>query len=232
MTKIYLVENCYGDSNKVYLGKTKNNRYNNHKSRFGDSIKYTVIDEIESLDKEDWKPLESYWILQFKVWGFNVLNKNKGGGGPSYLTDEQKKNYSYPKTQPFINSVIGKSKNYPESRNKNISKSLKGYKQTKEHIKKRTKNLKGKPNIKNQTPKPEGFGEKISQKLKGKKIPSISKPILQYDLEGNYIREFGSITEACYITFNDISKNPNITKCCKGKIKTAYGFIWKYKIVR
>lgn len=26
MTKIYLVENCYGDSNKVYIGKTKNSR--------------------------------------------------------------------------------------------------------------------------------------------------------------------------------------------------------------
>ena len=96
-------------------------------------------------------------------------------------------------------------------------------------IKKRTKSLKGKSNIKNKKPKPEGFGEKISKKLKGKSHHSLQKPILQYDLDGNFIREFTSITEACYVVFNDTSKNPNITQCCRGKTKTAYGFKWKYK---
>ena len=50
MTKIYLVENCYGDLNKVYIGKTKNSRENNHKNTYGDQIIYTIIDEIPSLD--------------------------------------------------------------------------------------------------------------------------------------------------------------------------------------
>jgi hypothetical protein len=240
MTKIYLIENCFGDPNKVYIGKTINSRYNPHKYTFGENIKYTIIDEINSLDKKDWKPLECYWIEQFKQWNFSVLNKNKGGSGPSYLDEEQRKNlrvpkknkekYSYPKTQRFINSVKGKHKIYPESRNKNISQSLKGYKQTQEHILKRSAHLKDKPNIKNQKPKPEGFGKIISEKLKGKKYDFTSKPIIQYDLNRNFIQEFPSITKACDIIFNDRSKNPNITKCCQGKIKTAYGFIWKYKI--
>ena len=45
VTKIYLVENCYGDLNKVYIGKTINSRESNHKKTYGDCIKYTFIDE-------------------------------------------------------------------------------------------------------------------------------------------------------------------------------------------
>ncbi len=240
-TKIYLVENCYGDPNKVYIGKTKNSRETKHKRTYGFQSIYTEIDSIDSLDRKDWKPLESYWIEQFRHWGFDVMNVRKiGGSGPEFQTEEakmkmrkpktNKENFSYPKTKAFLKSVTGKPKHYPKSRNQNISKSLLGYKQTEEHVRKRSAHLKGKSNIKNQKPKPEGFGKIISEKLKGKKHNSTSKPILQYNLNGNFIKEFPSITNACEVVFNDRSKNPNITKCCQRKIKTAYGFIWKYKI--
>jgi hypothetical protein len=104
MTYIYLVENCYNDPNKVYIGKTKdpNNRKANHKKTYGDSIEYNVIDKIDSLDKVNWKPLESYWIEQFKQWGFNVLNKNSGGGGPLVVSTETKNKIS--------NSLAGRPK--------------------------------------------------------------------------------------------------------------------------
>lgn len=239
MTKIYLIENCFKDPNKVYIGKTISSRYSPHKTTYGENIKYTIIDEVDSLKKEDWKSLECYWIEQFKHWGFNVLNKNKGGGGPSYLNEEQRKNlrvpkknkenYSYPKTKSFIDSVTGSHKVHPESRNKNISKSLTGYKQSEDHINKRIKQLAGKSNIKNKKPKPAGFGKNLSEKLKGKKRNDITKPITQHDLNGILIKEFPSITNACELLFDDKSKNSNLTQCCQGKIKTAYGFIWKYK---
>jgi len=87
-TKIYLVENCYDDPNKVYIGKTKNCRKNDHKQKYGKQIIYTIIDEINSDNKKDWTPIESYWIEQFKAWGFYVLNQNTGGGGPTYRTKE------------------------------------------------------------------------------------------------------------------------------------------------
>jgi len=238
MTKIYLVTNCYNNPNMVYIGKTTSSRKTKHTYTYGDNIIYTEIDSINSNNKRDWKPLETYWIQQFKVWGFDVLNKNNGGGGPSYQTEEaiqkmrkpklNKKNFSYPKTKSFIESVTGKSKVHPKSRNNNISKSLLGYKQTQEHVLKRTLNLKGKPNIKNQKPKPDGFGELISKVLTGRKRDNICKSINQYHLNGDYIRTFKSITEACDILFNDRSRNANITGCCKGKTKSAYGFIFKY----
>jgi hypothetical protein len=89
-TKIYLVTNCYNNPNLVYVGKTTNSREYPHKLKYGEQIEYTIIDEIKSLDVNDWKPLETYWINQFKAWGFEVLNKNEGGGGPVFLSNESK----------------------------------------------------------------------------------------------------------------------------------------------
>lgn len=62
--------------------------------------------------------------------------------------------------------------------------------------------------------------------LKGRANTWYNKPVLQYDLEGNFIREFGSQTEASYI----IEKTGDgIGACCRGKYKTSYGYIWKFK---
>jgi len=54
------------------------------------------------------------------------------------------------------------------------------------------------------------------------------KPIFQYDLQDNFIKEWPSIKEA-KLHFNKSKDNPGIVYCCQGKQKTAYGFIWKYK---
>ena len=52
---------------------------------------------------------------------------------------------------------------------------------------------------------------------------SNSKPILQYDLDGEFIREWECAA--------DVGKEAqaNICYCLKGKTKSAYGYIWKYK---
>ena len=81
ITKIYLVENCYGDSNKVYIGKTISYREATHKTTYGYNIIYSIIDEINSINRKDWEILETYWIEQFRQWGFEVVNKRKKGGG-------------------------------------------------------------------------------------------------------------------------------------------------------
>lgn len=52
------------------------------------------------------------------------------------------------------------------------------------------------------------------------------RAVLQYDLDGNFIKEFNSLKEAsesCKTTDSAIGR------CCKGKYKSAGGFIWKYK---
>lgn len=53
-----------------------------------------------------------------------------------------------------------------------------------------------------------------------------TKPILQYDLQGNFIKEWESSSEAGRY----VKRAPtNITACCNNRMKTARGYIWKYK---
>lgn len=52
------------------------------------------------------------------------------------------------------------------------------------------------------------------------------KSVLQFDLNGNFIKEWSSFNQIQSEKFPNLS---NISQCCVGKIKTAYKFIWKYK---
>lgn len=65
------------------------------------------------------------------------------------------------------------------------------------------------------------YGSCIERRSKTKSIP-----IIQLDLQENFIREWQSTIQ--------VEKELNIyatsiTACCKGKIKTCGGFIWRYK---
>lgn len=242
MTYIYLVTNCFNDSNKVYIGKTKNSRKSKHKQIFGSQIIYTEIDKINSLDRKYWEPLETYWIEQFRQWGFEIVNiRKRGGSGPEFQTEEVK--------IKIKNSTIGKSKSLTHALN--ISKGKKGKPSTfkghkhsaysiekirKYHLGKKcsketkdkmevssigkSKSLEHKQNMslsKKNIPKPEGFKEKIS------------KIIEQYDLHGNFIREWPNALEAEKFLFPNRKPADNIGSTCRKKYKTSYGFIWKFK---
>lgn len=55
---------------------------------------------------------------------------------------------------------------------------------------------------------------------------TLSKKVLQYGLDGNFIMEHGGLREAG----RNINKNYRpIGYCCRGNCKTAYGYQWKYK---
>jgi len=48
-----------------------------HIKRLDDkNISLSVIDYTD-----DYRQAEKYWVAQYKAWGFNLLNKNNGGGG-------------------------------------------------------------------------------------------------------------------------------------------------------
>lgn len=64
----------------------------------------------------------------------------------------------------------------------------------------------------------EGEKPNIRKKWAGK-----FKRVAQYDLQGNFIREWESMKSA-----KDIASLQNISACCRGVKKTAGGFIWKY----
>jgi hypothetical protein len=100
ITKIYLVTNIDNNPNKVYIGKTKTRwgRESKHKLKYGSQITYTYIDEVSSLNREDWKILETKWIQYYINLGYDVINKRKiGGSGPEYWTEEQKEKHKIPR---------------------------------------------------------------------------------------------------------------------------------------
>ena len=57
-------------------------------------------------------------------------------------------------------------------------------------------------------------------------MKKISKQIVQFSLEGEYLGEFQSATELQqkYGYFKS-----NICHCCKGRYKSSYGYVWRYK---
>lgn len=198
ITYIYLIENCYNVPNKVYIGKTKSPsiRENHHKRTYGKQIKFNIIDQVDSLNRKSWEPLETYWLEQFRQWGFEVVNNNKkGGGGTEFWTEEMKLKLKNNKERGI---KISES-------NRGISKN-KGIKFTEEH--------KTKIKLKR-------------EHLIGRKNTWYISPVLQFDLQNNFIQEWNSQKEA-QLFFNKPNSD-GIGAVCRGKQKTAYNYIWKFK---
>lgn len=214
IVKIYVVINCYNNPNWVYIGKTKNSRKNDHKKIYGDQIEYFYIDKIKSLEHKDWEPLETFWIEYFKFLGFKLMNKRKkGGSGPDFHTFETRIKMSKPKPNSG-----GKNKSKPGT-----SESLKGKPRpdVRERFKGKPLNQEHVSNLKSGHLKKDKTFYKSDIWLK-----NIKKPILQYDLKGNFIKEWFSIREASiFLKINESS----ISQHLGGKQKTSGGYIWKFK---
>ena len=190
-TKIYYLHR--GDDIPFYVGKSRRHleRFENHKQAFGSNIEIEVISEVKN-----WRRWEKYYIKKYRDLGYQLENRNEGGGGPDIVSQETRNKIS----------------NHPTRGNK-ISKANKG----------KTMAHKGKP-----------FSEEHKAKikatrdfLKNRKNTWQPKPVLQYDLEENFIKKFASQKEAQYIMGKP--KSDGIGAVCRGDQKTAYGYKWKFK---
>jgi len=227
-TKIYLVENCYDDPNKVYIGKTKNPklREQEHRRKFGDNIKFIIIDEINSLQRKKWKPLETKWIQHYIDLDFNILNKNKGGSGPCYQKQSMKDKISNVHKGNQYNLNRKQSPKTINKRLKNIdwnkvgekiSISKKGIRLSEEH-KKNLRTPKG--------PMDEKTKLKLSKSQKGISKTKNKKPIIQMDINNKIIKEWPSQTEA---SLKLKIKQGDISSVLHGKQITAGGFKFKFQ---
>ena len=224
----------------------RNSHYKNYIKKHGEPI----IDIIkENLTKEEACSLEIEFISKYGRKGIEpdgiLLNKSIGGeiiALGNKFTEEQK--------QKIVQAKTGQKYNIPEGRihgskgkpkpdgfmsgemKEKISKGNKGKKHSKVHnnkgipISEETKQKIGKANSK---PKPPGFGNLIKSRVDHKLIgEKNSKPILQLDQQNNIIQEFKSIKDALEY-FGKSINNSCITACLKGRQKTAFDYVWKYK---
>lgn len=69
------------------------------------------------------------------------------------------------------------------------------------------------------------YGTMNQRVAKANRNGKLSKKVLQFTLNGEFIREWPSMMEC---SRNGFSQR-NVSACCRGKYKQAYGYIWKYK---
>lgn len=78
-------------------------------------------------------------------------------------------------------------------------------------------------------PKIETMSKREAALIGSKKALEVNCiPVVQYDLQGNFIAEHNSISDA----MRSVGGTSNhISACVKGKRKTAFGYVWKRKLV-
>ena len=196
MTKIYILER---DKVPFYVGKTLQeiqDRFYTHGNKKRDS----KIIEIDCVNDDEWRFWESWYIELFKSWGFNLENKNNGGGGrgPGWISSSERNN-------KIKQSLKNHSKHYTEDVRKRISTG-------------------------NKKPKPFTDEHKINMGIAKRKI---AIPVLMFDLNDNFIKEWESKGQAAEWIKKETNKTSNLTSqikdCILGRQKTAFGFKWKYK---
>jgi hypothetical protein len=189
-----------GDNIPFYIGETSlplKSRLSHHKRKLGKDI---LIEQLDVVSLDSWRFWESWYIELFKSWGFNLTNKNKGGGG----------------------SDKGISKHTPESKLK-IGASRIGKTLTKETKLKQSKSNTG---ISRNKGNNFALGYIRSEQSKNNIGKNLQKPILQCNLQNEFIQEFESVNKVKeYLN----TKSTVIYQCLKGKRENAYGYVWKYK---
>lgn len=102
-------------------------------------------------------------------------------------------------------------------------KGSKGYVFTKKDKLKISKNTKGKKKSKETKLKMSTYHQNRPFEHIENNRKARFKPVLQYDIHGNFVKEWESLISVTSSIKGDIRS------CIKGRQKTAAGFIWKYK---
>lgn len=229
-----------------YIGKANNlskrleghllDKKKTHKANWIQSLKTKglkpIIEEIDEVSLSGWQFWEQHYISLYKSWGFSLTNGTYGGEGFSDPTGEIRKK---------ISKTLTGRKSAPGVRDKAIATRKKKFEETGKWAKDGTyekigKILKGKERTQ-QTKDQMSVSAKLAfkegrRKVQGGagisrpgKLNPVSRGVAQYDLQGNFIKEWESSKQAGE-SFE--SRNTNVIASAKGKTTTAHGFIWRY----
>lgn len=226
--KIYIGQTTdYEKRKKYYISntatKTQTKLYNSINKYGWESHTMEVIEicKISQLNER-----ERYYQELYNAIGINGLNcrLTKTNDKSGLASDESKKKLSESKKADKKNTerISQYKKNWvgrkhTEETKQKMRLAALGKPKTKEHIAKLPQNQKGKFRPKN---RPETTKKQINSS-------PFKKTVLQYDLNMVFIAEHSSANQAAKSI--NLNQGGNIRLCCSGKLKSAYGFIWRYE---
>lgn len=209
----------------------KSNKKNNWiKSLLKKNLK-PIIEFVDDCTESNWQERESFWIYQFKAWGFKLLNETYGGEGTlGYKqSDTHKmmlwlanKNKIISSETKLKMSDSAKLRKHSEKTKLKIGLIRKGKYHSEETKLQMSNSAKGKT-VSEET------RAKMSLIRKGVKLkfaPKKGKKVIMYSLELIPLEKFDKIILAEKSTgISATSINNNL----KNKTKSAGGFVWKYE---
>lgn len=173
--------------------------------------------------------LESFYIKYFNTmypYGYNLFYdtdpNNIYGNGKIYTVDRKNNEYLVYQKEPNDNNIAfylhsGRGRKCLEETKNKISLANKGKKRTQESKDRISRSLAGKK-------QKQSLIDKRVEKLKIVKCISV----LQIDpVTNKIINEFPSLMEAA--KFLNLKSSSNLSSVCRGRQKTAGGFIFRYK---
>jgi len=237
--RIYKIENI--ENGNLYIGqtyKTLVQRFTNHKceakrgdvdSRFYRAMKtygvdMFIIEDIETKEFETKKEAK-IWMNERETHYISLLkpayNTAPGGLGHTGVPWTEERRKKFKKLMSGENNHnFGKSLS-KETKEK-LSVALKGRIITEETRKKTSETMKG-------VPKSAETRRNMAKAACGRIMPKgkdskKAVPVHQFDKDGNFIKEFGSVIDAA----NEVGcQNSGICFCLSGRIKSSGGYVWK-----
>lgn len=198
--KTYTVYMHTAPNKKVYIGITGRNPFYRWNNGKGYEKQTHFYNAIKKYGWDNFK----HEIL------FDGLSKEEACEKEIELIAEYKSNnphYGYNVANGGnVNIPCLKGEHFTEEHKEKIKKALLGKKKTKEHAKHN--------------------GEAKKGVFVGGKNP-VARKINQYSLNGEFIKSYECIADALK-ELNLPLHNGHLTRCAKGKRKSAYGFCWKY----
>lgn len=214
-----------------YTRKGKSHKDNWILKELSDGFEIIITEIFLVPEDESWEEWEKYYIKEYKERGYKLTNLTEGGEG---LHGEENPFYGKNHTEESIkNNKLNQP--YRKVVNQydlggNLLRTYKSISEAAREAELSKTSISDVCNGKEKCNTAGGFvwrfdGDEFSLEYKNP-AEKLKKVVCQYSKTGELLNEFDSTLDAQEKTN---TPSPNISRCCNGYLKTAGGFVWRYK---